>query len=306
MKPAEPRTAPTAGQADWPALWQQALHRVDERRARRAVRAWAAPLPLAAAHAELLSLYEPILQRGSDAPPWVIAHLGQSLDGYIATRNGDSRFVTGEQDLDHMHRLRALCDAVVVGAGTVAIDDPLLTTRRVPGRHPVRVVLDPMRRVPPGARVLHDDEAPTLHLVDERWRDPSSDPSSATSDAHVQPCALSASRLLVLRGLLDAAGRLDAAVALAALVAEGLRVIFVEGGGVTVSRFLAQGLLDRLHLTMAPVLIGQGRRGLHLPANGTMADCPRLHGRVVRLGDDQLWDLDLSRSRPAEPIEPAG
>jgi riboflavin biosynthesis pyrimidine reductase len=78
------------------------------------------------------------------------------------------------------------------------------------------------------------------------------------------------------------------------LVAQGLRVLFVEGGGVTVSRFLAQGLLDRLHVALAPVLIGEGRRGVHLPASGRMADCLRPAGRVVRLGEDMLWDFDLS------------
>ena len=294
MKPVESRTAPISNEAAWQVLWAQALHRVDERRSGGAARPWAAPLPLDATSAELLMLYEPILQRGSSSPPWVIAHLGQSLDGCIATHNGDSRYITGAHDLDHTHRLRALCDAVVVGAGTVAIDDPRLTTRRVPGRHPVRVVLDPMQRVPPGARVLHDREAPTLRLVDERWRDP----TGAPPDGGAGFGQGGAARVRVLRGLLDAAGRLDAAVALAALVTEGLRVIFVEGGGVTVSRFLAQGLLDRLHLAVAPVLIGEGRRGLNLLASGTMADCLRLNGRVVRLGDDQLWDFDLARTGP--------
>lgn len=269
-------------QAGWPGAWAAALHIVAQRRAGQAAAAWSRPPHgLDGAGDELCALYEPLVQRGPLAPPWVIAHLGQSLDGFIATHNGDSRFVTGPEDLDHMHRLRALCDAVIVGAGTAAIDDPLLTTRRVPGANPTRVVLDPLLRVPLAARVLQDRAAPTLWLCDERWHDP-------------DLAARVAARVLPVPGLCGSDGLFDARAVCRALVALGLRVLFVEGGGVTVSRFLAQGLLDRLHVALAPVLIGEGRRGVRLPASSTMADCLRPGGRIVRLGDDVLWDFDLS------------
>ena len=74
-------------------------------------------------------------------------YVASSLDGFIATPGGDSRFVTGPDNILHLHRMRALSDAVVVGAQTVAADDPRLTTRMVPGDSPVRVVLDPRRRL---------------------------------------------------------------------------------------------------------------------------------------------------------------
>ncbi|MGZ8273065.1 MAG: dihydrofolate reductase family protein, partial [Burkholderiaceae bacterium] len=86
--------------------------------------------------------------------------------------------------------------------------------------------------------------------------------------------------------------------AIAALAARGLRIVFVEGGGITVSRFLAAGVLDRLHLIVAPVLIGDGRRGLRGPPRAVMATCPRPPARTVMLGEDVLWDLDL-RAIPA-------
>lgn len=287
-----PGLVPTAAAraAAWAALWDEALRLAELRRASAPPGPWTLPDALAlevgleAADAELAALYRPLVLRPPMAEPWVIAHLGQSLDGFIATHNGDSRFVTGAQDFDHMHRLRALADAVIVGAGTVAIDDPLLTTRRVPGRNPTRVVLDPMQRVPVRARVLRDADAPTLWLVDERWHD-------AAAAQRVQ------ARLLAVPGLLGDDGALDARAAMPALVVQGLRVLFVEGGGVTVSRFLEQGLVDRLHLALAPVLIGEGRRGVRLPASGTMADCLRPGGRVVRLGEDMLWDFDLAARR---------
>src|SRR5919106_1146383 len=94
----------------------------------------------------LIDLYLPICS-ATRAHPIAVGHLGQSLDGFIATHAGESQYVTGPENLLHMHRMRALCDAVIVGAGTVAADDPQLTTRHVPGPSPLRVVLDPMRRL---------------------------------------------------------------------------------------------------------------------------------------------------------------
>jgi riboflavin biosynthesis pyrimidine reductase len=85
----------------------------------------------------------------------------------------------------------------------------------------------------------------------------------------------------------------DLTRAIAALAARGLRVLLVEGGGVTVSRCLAAGVLDRLHLVIAPVIIGNGRRGLQHPGPARLADCPRPPARQLALGDDMLWDLDL-------------
>jgi len=93
-----------------------------------------------------------------------IGHLGQSLDGFIATPSGDSQFVTGDDNIVHLHRMRALSEAVVVGAGTVAADDPQLTVRHVPGANPLRVVFDPGRRLSHTYRVFTDQEADTLYV----------------------------------------------------------------------------------------------------------------------------------------------
>ncbi len=107
---------------------------------------------------DMFDIYLP-LRVGSDL---VIGQLGQSLDGRIATEAGASHFVTGPEDVERLHRLRALVDAVVVGASTVASDDPQLTVRRVEGDNPVRVVLDPDGRLEPGRRVFTDGAARTL------------------------------------------------------------------------------------------------------------------------------------------------
>jgi diaminohydroxyphosphoribosylaminopyrimidine deaminase/5-amino-6-(5-phosphoribosylamino)uracil reductase len=229
----------------------------------------------------LFAVFKPLLDQPGSGPAWVIAQLGQSLDGCVATRTGDSYFVNGPENLVHVHRLRALSDAVIVGAGTVAADNPRLTTRRAPGPNPVRVVLDPLLRLRPDAQVFRDGQAPTLWLCDARCE----------ADA---VRTVGREQVLAVPGLWrdgEAGPRLAAAVA--ALHERGLRLLFVEGGGVTVSRFLAQGCLDRLHVAVAPVVIGDGRPGLRFAGPARMTDCLRPRCTVHPMGGDQLWDLDV-------------
>ena len=143
------------------------------------------------------------------------------------------------------------------------------------------------------AQVFTDRQAPTLWLCDQRHADAARARLSASGEG-------APAEVLPVPGLRHDSGTgYHADRAVAALAARSLRVLFVEGGGITVSRFFGAGALDRLHLAVAPVLIGQGRRGLQVPAHDAMADCPRPPARMVVLGDDMLWDLDLQAMRSA-------
>ena len=104
-------------------------------------------------------LYQELLESHA----FVIGQLGQSLDGRIATPSGHSKYISGPEALRHLHQLRALVDAVVVGVQTVIADDPQLTVRHVAGRSPARVVIDPEGRMPRNARLLADDGVPVLN-----------------------------------------------------------------------------------------------------------------------------------------------
>ena len=207
---------------------------------------------------------------------FVLGRIAQSLDGYIATRGGESVWISGPDDLRHTHQLRALCDAVVVGAKTIRADDPRLTTRLVDGPSPVRVVLDPDRRLDDRYRVFRDGPETLLVCAAEMAN------TAFLGSALVLPVA---------RG---PAG-LDIAAILALLRGRGLRRIFVEGGGVTVSRFLAAGALDRLHVTVAPLVMGGGVPAFPLPPVERLEEGRRFAWTAHRIGADVLLDIPLAR-----------
>jgi diaminohydroxyphosphoribosylaminopyrimidine deaminase / 5-amino-6-(5-phosphoribosylamino)uracil reductase len=175
---------------------------------------------------------------------FVVAHLGQSLDGRIGPLNGKPEAITGPEDMTHNHRMRALFDVVLVGAGTVLHDDPTLTVRRCEGRNPVRVVVDPDRRLGDHYGVFNDDLARTLLLC----RADLAKPGERHGRAEVVGVGSGCTPPAVLGVLRQ----------------RGLTRVFIEGGGVTVSRFLAAGCLDRLQLAVSPLIMGQGKPGIDL------------------------------------------
>lgn len=236
---------------------------------------WHSRLPADSPLADLLDLYLPICS-ATASRPMTVGHLGQSLDGFIATHTGDSQFVTGGGNIVHLHRMRALCDAVVVGAGTVAADDPQLTTRHVSGPHPLRVIYDPGRRLAPTFKLFTDGAAPTLYVCEQSRLAPG---EGQVGDA-------------TAIGVTE--GPEGVAEVLALLRARGCARVFVEGGGVTVSAFLAANLLDRLQLAIAPVLIGDGRPAIRLAPQARLRDCLRPGYRVFLMGGDVLFDCELN------------
>jgi diaminohydroxyphosphoribosylaminopyrimidine deaminase / 5-amino-6-(5-phosphoribosylamino)uracil reductase len=212
----------------------------------------------------------------------VFAQIGQSLDGRVATNSGHSHYINGPAGLAHLHRLRALADAVVVGVGTALADDPQLTVRRVSGPHPARVVVDPQGRLPASARLFADDGIRRLVLTSLETR--------PKLPANVEIVHLPARQR-----------RIAPQEILAALRERGLSRVLVEGGAETVSRFLAAGCLDRLHVLVAPIILGSGRPSFILPTIERMQDAMRVPMHFHRLEDEVLFDCDLSGQR-----KPAG
>lgn len=229
-----------------------------------------------------LELYGPLARR--DIGPMTIGQIGQSLDGRVATISGDARDVSGPDGLAHLHRIRALVDGVVIGVRTALHDSPRLTVRLCEGQNPARVVIDPQGRLSDDAPVFADDGTRKFVIQGvDRAR-----PTGVT----------------VIR--LDAHdNKFDPRQILVALRAEGLRNLLVEGGSITISRFLEAGLLTRLQVAVAPLLIGGGPQGLTMPSpSEKLSDAIRPDMRVFSIGSDVVFDCGLTAEAAAakEPM----
>ena len=211
-----------------------------------------------------------------------MAVLGQSLDGFIATCEGHSRYINGQDSLIHLHRVRALSDAVVIGVSTAIADCPQLTTRHVDGPDAVRVVIDPHGRLPDDSGLLRDEAATTLVV-------------RGTDGA---PCETRLSAQATAVHLPATDGRIAPAEVVAALTDRGLTRLLIEGGGVTVSRFLEAGLLHRLQLAISPLILGAGRPALPVTPAAGLEQALRPSGRRYVMGQDVLFDLCVERPAP--------
>ena len=218
------------------------------------------------------------LHRGQVDDLLVVGQIGQSLDGRAATATGHSHYINGAEGLDHLHRLRALMDAVVVGVGTALTDDPRLTVRRVVGPHPARIIIDPNGRLPPAARAFRDDGVRRLLITADGVR--------SQAPAGIERIALPLAH-----------GRLDPRDILKSLAARGLRRILIEGGPATVARFLEARCLDRLHVVVAPIILGGGRSSLDLAPITRCEEALRPNTVTHVLGNEVLFDCDLSAQR---------
>ena len=229
--------------------------------------------------------FGPLRRLGPDGL-MVIGQLGQSLDGRIATPTGHSHYINGPAGIEHLHRIRALVDVVLVGAGTAVADDPQLTVRRVEGPHPARAVLDPNGRLPATARMFANDGVRRLVLT-------AGDKTAPV--AGVEMIALQRTN-----------GQIEPATILAALAERGFKRILIEGGADTVSRFIAAKCLDRLHVVVAPMILGSGRTGISLPPIQTCDEALRVPMHVHQLGDEVLYDCDLSANTLGSQRMPSG
>jgi len=216
--------------------------------------------------------------------PYVVLKAAVTLDGRIAARTGDSRWITGEASRAEAHRLRDQCDAVLVGVGTVIADDPSLNVRHVEGRDPVRVVLDSELRTPPGAKVVtQPSSAPTWIL-------------HGTDAPAERRAALQRDGVELLEVALEGR-RLDTAEALRALVSRGVVRVLAEGGSKVHGALLRAGLAHEAAIFVAPKLLGDAGAIPLADAGplGRIADGWRLLDPRIRvLGTDVLFQGALA------------
>ncbi len=207
----------------------------------------------------------------------VTLKLATSLDGRIATASGESRWITGAESREQVHRLRAAHSAVVIGVETALADDPELTVRLpgYAGRQPARVVLDSRQRLRPDCKLVATAREIPTYVVATGAPDPT--------------LVAVGVRVLMVPSVGDERPELKSVVQ--ALGAEGLSDLFVEGGGQVAGSFLRCGLVDAIEWFRAPIVIGgEGRPGVGALAVAALAQAP--HFRRVEVGvlGDDLWE----------------
>ena len=221
--------------------------------------------------------------------PFVTVKFAQTLDGRIATATGHSRWISSPPSLRFAHRLRSLHDAILVGSGTVLMDNPELTCRLVRGRNPRRIVVDSRLRSSPEARTFQETKgAPTI--------------AATTRKAPVERRRLfEAKGIEVLETEEDPAGRVDLRALLTVLGRKEISSILVEGGAAVITTFLKENLADRLIVILAPKIAGEGRNAVGDLGIRQMDNALRLSFRhVSHRGDDLILDAARQTERPRE------
>lgn len=198
--------------------------------------------------------------------PYVILKMAQSLDGKIATRSGDSKWVSSAESRKSVHQLRAECDAVIIGVQTALLDNPALTSHGQ-GRNPLRVILDPHHRTRRSLKIFKDDAAPTLIVTGGK---------SKTNDTLSIP---------------SRNGSLDLHFLMKHLFSQGVYQVLVEGGGVTAWNFLAAKLIDEVRFYVAPKIVGGEKSITSVEGLGIakmMSAIPVNEMSVTSIGSDLL------------------
>jgi diaminohydroxyphosphoribosylaminopyrimidine deaminase/5-amino-6-(5-phosphoribosylamino)uracil reductase len=240
---------------------------------------------------EARGLNEAYIKRVTTGLPFVLWKAAMTLDGKIATRTGDSRWVTGEAARRYVHKLRAEADAVMVGIGTVLADDPQLTVRDGEmGRwgdgvkNPVRVVIDSQGRTPVDAKVVNG-EAPTIIIMGRK-----------ACEEKLDQLWTAGVKVLCVQ---DVEGGVDLGYSMAELGKMGINRILLEGGGELAASMLAEGLVDKGLVFIAPKIVGG--RDAKTPVEGKGVELmrealPTSEFKVRRFGNDIALAFDIIKN----------
>ena len=223
---------------------------------------------------ELRELNEDFFKYIRTGIPFVYAKYAMTLDGNIATADGDSVWVSGEESLKWVHDFRNRVDAILVGSGTVLRDNPRLNVRLVPKiKNPLRIILDPLGETPPDAHVMSDED-PTVFIV-----------SPDAPKEFLELCGKSGKRAVTMAAPFD----------MKALVAklgkdEGIESLFIEGGGRVFYSSLRAGVIDKVFAFVAPkILGGRGIQPFEGKSDIPMRDALKLKDvSVENIGGDVL------------------
>ncbi len=216
--------------------------------------------------------------------PYVTLKLATTLDGKIATKAGEARWITGKEARTHAHAMRAASDAVLVGSGTAVADDPSLTVRHVRGRSPMRVLIDTTLKTPLESRLFEGADADGGLVVFTTKKAPKKRVGAAR--------ALGA-RVIVFEPTKDGVSLKRVLRSLGSL---GVANLLIEGGAAVAASALKAGLVDRAAFFIAPIILGgDALAGVSELGINRLASAPKLKSaKVRRLGTDILVEGPLA------------
>ncbi len=267
---------------------------------------------------EARQIIAPFVKHFKTGLPWVVSKVAMSLDGRTATRTGHSQWITNERARAYGHRMRHVCDAILVGKGTVLADNPSLTCRlaRGRGRDPLRIILDSSFETPLESTVVKESAVPL-----GEWLSNATLLKAPTliagvrggADRERRRAALEAAGASTLALPGDESGRVDVQVLLQELGRMGVQSVLVEGGAMVHGAFWDKGLVDEALFFYGPVVIGgeEARPGIGGHGAATLDEAPRLRGaKRVGLGDnflvrglvtdlDAFWNPDPAKKFPS-------
>ena len=203
--------------------------------------------------------------------PYIFGHLAQTLDGYIATESGESRYISSIDNLEHLHMLRAISDVVLVGSNTVKFDNPKLTTRLVKGPNPMRVVIDKNDTIKNSCNLLKNKDRKGFKIVSDKLK-----PND--ENIFLLPLKKDEFRITDIISLLKSLGN---------------KIIFIEGGGNIISHFYRKKFLNRLHLCISPILIGRGISSFIIDKNVKINEAKIKKISYIKMGKDILCNIKL-------------
>ena len=221
----------------------------------------------------LFSLFLPIIFNSKESP-YLIAHLAQTLDGFIATNSGESKYISSSENLTHIHMIRAISDIIIVGYKTVELDNPMLTTRLVTGQSPMRIIIDKNNKLSNKYNVFRNPDNNGYKIISDK---------TYTKKENVFQLPLDKNKFN-LNDIYDLIKKLRK------------KIVFIEGGVATVSEFYNNNKLDRLHICISPSILGKGRSSLMIEKKMSLNEILEHEVRYFQTGADILCDIELSQS----------
>ncbi len=201
--------------------------------------------------------------------PYFVGHIAQSLDGFIATKSGQSKYISSKENLEHIHMLRCISDVIIVGSKTVQKDNPKLTVRLVKGHNPMRLILDKNNELHNRYNVFSNNDGLGFKIISSKIK-------NNDDNVFSLPLHKGYFKLNDLNNLLHKLNK---------------RIIFVEGGGSLLSKFFDSGYLNQLQICICPIILGSGKNSFLLKTHKTI---PKLSYRSIKyhkMGSDVLCDI---------------